>query len=346
MLSPTHPDFVAGMSNRRSAYGKTKAEALQKLRALETKAPTPKGSPTVANVIEQWRKVVLPNLERNTVVYYESNLRNHAGALNERPIAKITRAEIDALLAKVRTGATRRAAFESLKSVFSFAVEHGLLRASPLEGMAKPKRDRRERVRTWTAAETKRVLEASKAGPFHAVFALALGTGLRRGEIFGLRVRDVDLEAGRVTVSRSLEEISGILRIKEPKTASGARTIELPAFVVDAIRRMLADREDQLGRALHGDDDLFVAELGGKIRRTNFDRRWWYPTLAKAGVSKRTMHEARHTHASQLLAAGVPMNLVAKRLGHASVTTTILLYAHLTEGGDTKAADLINTLLA
>ena len=135
---------------------------------------------------------------------------------------------------------------------------------------------------------------------------LALGTGMRRGEQLGLRWSDVDLDAGTVTVNQTLQEAYGKIIFKEPKTAKSSRRITLPGVVIDALR---AHRAEQAKKTLarepgYVESDLVLAAPGGgPWWPSNFDRVW-RRFKTKQGLQIR-FHDLRHTHATQLLKAGV-----------------------------------------
>jgi integrase len=181
-----------------------------------------------------------------------------------------------------------------------------------------------------------------------AVSVTALFTGMRRGELLGLDWDNVDLDAKLIKVRKSLEETDeGGLQCKPPKTKAGKRDITLPDIIVETLqahRKRLLERRLQLGLGKLGKDDLVFPDWEGSPQRPDsFSSRWSeLSRKLKLGVS---FHELRHTHASQLIDAGVDVVTISKRLGHASPTITLSIYAHLFQKDDSKAAAAINAAL-
>jgi integrase len=177
---------------------------------------------------------------------------------------------------------------------------------------------------------------------------VALYGGLRRGEVLALRWRNVDLEAEVIRVRESLEQTKSGVRRKLPKSKAGVRDIKLPAILVDALqahRKRLLEQRLQLGLGrLSGDDLAFPALEGGPQAHDSFGSRWgkMARSLGFPGIG---FHALRHTHASMLIAHGVDVVTIAKRLGHASPTITLNVYAHLFSKDDSKAAAAIDAAL-
>lgn len=165
-------------------------------------------------------------------------------------------------------------------------------------------------------------------------------SGLRWGELVGLKAKYLDLDAARLTVAETLSEVSGIFRHKAPKSAASRRTITLPAVAVDALAGHLAERP-AIGEAL-----VFTDTRGGPLRRSNFHRRYWTPAVAESVGEPCRVHDLRHTHAAMLIAQGEHPKVIQSRLGHASIKTTLDTYGHLFEGLDEGAAARLDALVA
>jgi integrase len=183
--------------------------------------------------------------------------------------------------------------------------------------------------------------------PLEAPAIVALFTGMRRGEILALRWRNLDLDEEMIRVRESLEETKAGLRFKPPKSKARARDIRLPAIVCDALE---AHRKRDLERRLHlmqgrpnGDDLVFPAWHGGPWSPNVFGAAW--SKLTRELGIKVSFHGLRHTHASMLIAQGVDMVTVSKRLGHSSPVVTMGVYAHLHAKDDAKAAEAINAAI-
>ncbi len=166
------------------------------------------------------------------------------------------------------------------------------------------------------------------------VFAAAY-TGLRWGELAGLRRCDVDLERNLVTVTRKLGEVNGQLSFSPPKTAAGKRTIGIPSFVA----RSLAVHIDLY--ALPGGEGLvFPSADGLPMRRSNFRRRVWEPAITEVGMVGFRFHDLRHTAATLAAASGTSLKALMARIGHSSAAAA-LRYQHVIDGQD---ADIVKYL--
>ncbi len=157
-------------------------------------------------------------------------------------------------------------------------------------------------------------MRAAEGGPLHLPVLIAVTTGVRRGELLGLRWSDIDLKAARLTVNQSLERLGGKTTFKSPKTPGSRRTITLPALTVEAFR------------AARGPGELVFSHEGipwdpDSLTKA-FDR-----LIAATGVRRITFHGLRHTHISHQLMDGVHVKVVSERAGHASVSTTLSVYA-------------------
>lgn len=180
------------------------------------------------------------------------------------------------------------------------------------------------------------------------IVKLALATGMRRGEIAALRLSDLDLEHSTLTVERTLEETKAGLRLKQPKTRYGRRTISLPPSTVSMLRehrRKLLEERVQRGLGKPDQQSLLFGEADGSPMRPNAVSekwRWARESLDLPGVS---FHALRHTHASALIAAGLDVVAISRRLGHANPTITLNTYAHLFKKDDSGAASAIEAAM-
>lgn len=177
---------------------------------------------------------------------------------------------------------------------------------------------------------------------------VAIGTGLRRGELFALRWSDIDFDEGVLRVVRSLEQLRDrSLRFKRPKTQRSTRIVSLPQFSIRALqehRARSAERWLQLGREM-SDEDLVFAEIdGGPVNLDNFSSRYYRQIRAKK-LPVISFHGLRHTLASLMLAADVPLKVTSDLLGHASIVITADIYSHVLGSQRADAAKRLDTLL-
>jgi integrase len=179
---------------------------------------------------------------------------------------------------------------------------------------------------------------------------VSLFTGIRRGETLALRWPNTDLDAKVIRVREALEETKAHgIRFKKAKTKNGRRDITLPDIVVEALRehrRPQLELRIALGLGKLPDDALVFPALDGGPQSPRAFSGDWADAAERIGMAEITLHALRHTHASQLIDAGVELVTISKRLGHASPNITLQIYAHLFRKRDDKAAEAINAALA
>jgi integrase len=188
------------------------------------------------------------------------------------------------------------------------------------------------------------LLKKLRGRSLYVIAVLGLATGMRRGEMLALRWQDIDLAACKLRVERSLEHTkAGGLRFKAPKTKAGRRTISIPPSIVAELqthRKFQQERWLALGLGKIRDDALVFATWNGEMRTPNALSKDWSEGMAAMGL-KITLHALRHTHASQLIAAGMDVLTISRRLGHASPTITLGVYGHLFSNSDDRAAEIV-----
>jgi integrase len=190
--------------------------------------------------------------------------------------------------------------------------------------------------------DIKKLLGELRDRPLYMIAVLGLTTGLRRGEMLALRWQDID--GDRMRIERSLEQTkAGGLRFKSPKTKTSRRTISIPPAVVAELRGHRKAQQERwlaLGLGKVRDDALVFATWEGKPRTPNALSKDWGEMMVRLGM-KITLHALRHTHASQLIAAGMDVVTISRRLGHASPTITLGVYGHLFSNTDDRAAAIM-----
>ncbi len=192
------------------------------------------------------------------------------------------------------------------------------------------------------------ISEVGRRGWLSPIAKLALATGMRRGELLALRWQDIDLDRGRITVARSLEQTKAGLRFKETKTRHGRRNITLPISAVADLRAHWRERQEirlRLGIGKSPPDSLVFCDIEGNPTIPQSVSQAW-GKVAEAAKVEATFHSLRHTHASHLIAAGVDILTISRRLGHASPTITLDVYGHLMPQTDDKAAAAIEAALS
>jgi integrase len=194
-----------------------------------------------------------------------------------------------------------------------------------------------------------KVLDHLQGRTLRPIVSLALATGMRRGELLALRWKDTDLNAGSVTVARSLEQTKGSLRFKAPKTKHGRRKIIIPPWMVAELRAHKAKQQERrlkLGMGRAPDDSLVFAKWNGEPRAPHSVSQRFRTALASIKIANITLHSLRHTHASQLIASGMDVLTISRRLGHGSPVITLKTYGHLFGNTDARAAEIMEATFA
>lgn len=276
---------------------------------------------TFEALAERWFRT-LRDKSPNTIAGYRSLLDVHVlprwGGV---PLGEIDNLGLSEWLAELPLSLSRRRqALRVVTAVLRLAIRSGYIAKNPSEGIELPEPPKRERY--LTPVEVARLADALSPGYDALVLVMAFG-GLRWGEAVALRRRDVDVERGRLMVSRSLiEKPGGGFMFKATKTAR-ARTVVVPPGVADRlIRHMSANSEDM-------ETLVFTSTRGQPLRRSNFSRRYWQPAVTLAGLKDVTPHDLRHTSAAFLIAAGAPALQVQTHAGHGSARVTLDRYGHL-----------------
>jgi integrase len=227
------------------------------------------------------------------------------------------------------------------------AVESEVLSRNVASVKSPPKVDDDE-VEILAADQITAVIDKLVDHPLHDIVVVDLATGLRRGELLALTLSDVDLEKAMMRVERSLEETKDGLRFKPPKTKHGKRTISLPANAVSVLRerrRKLLETRMVLGLGKPDADTLLFAEPDGSPTPPNRLTRRWQDACVSLELPRVSFHALRHTHASALIADGLDVVLIARRLGHANPTVILNVYGHLFKRDDRAAARAIEAAM-
>jgi integrase len=214
----------------------------------------------------------------------------------------------------------------TLSQALTHAVDTEVLFRNPAEQVKPPRPPRRE-IAILTKAEIATLLHTSKSSWLHMPVLVGITTGIRRGELLGLRWSDLDLKAGRLTVNQSMERVRGKTTFKSPKTNTSRRTITLPAITVEALT---AHRKAQAAERLRlglGKADLVFTRPDGEPMDADSITKGFGKLIKAAGVRRITFHGLRHTHISHQLIDGVHPKIVSERAGHASVSITLSVYA-------------------
>ncbi len=235
-----------------------------------------------------------------------------------------------------------------LSKALEEAVKFDLITRNPCKLQPLPKVPASE-MQILVGDEVNTLIAALEGHPMKVCAITSLFTGMRLGEVLALRWSKVSLEGKAIHVREALEETKAHgIRFKGPKSAAGRRDITLPDIVIETLdkhRREQLELRVRLGLGKPPDDALVFPRLDGSPQSPSEASRLWCRSAPRLGFPHITFHALRHTHASQLIDAGVDVVTIARRLGHANPTTTLSTYAHLFRETDGAAADAINAAL-
>ncbi|HLG51624.1 MAG TPA: site-specific integrase, partial [Chloroflexota bacterium] len=319
-------------------------------------AYVPPSKLTVREFCERWlQDYVATTIQKpHTRTFYTAMVRTHLlPALGRLLLTHLTPACVQQLYReKLQAGlssTTVNAIHRTLHRALACAVRWGLVARNVCDAVEPPRR-RRLTPQTWSPEECARFLETARtAGSrYYPLFATALATGLRQGELLGLRWQDLDLAAGTLTVQQTLEAAGTAPRFGTPKTPTSRRTVPLPSGLVAILRQWRAQQNAErllLGPAYRDYDLVFTLPGGGPIDHRNLCRRDFARLIVQAGVPRIRFHDLRHTSATLLLGAGVNLKVISERLGHSSVSVTGDIYAHVTPTMQQEAAAVLGRVL-
>lgn len=232
-----------------------------------------------------------------------------------------------------------------IHKAFEDAVRRRLIARNPADDVDPPKAEKRE-METWTGEQLRTFLASTADDRLHGAWVLAVSTGLRRGELLGLRWTDLDLDAGQLAVRRSRVAVGYDVAEGTPKSGK-ARTVALDEGTVSTLRqhrrRQLEERM-AWGAAWEDTGALFTKEDGSALHPHTLV--WHFKKAQRsAGVPRLRLHDLRHTHATLALQAGVHPKVVQERLGHSSIAITLDLYSHVVPGMQEDAAAKVGAVI-
>ncbi|NSW83570.1 MAG: site-specific integrase [Syntrophothermus sp.] len=334
-------DPDTGKPKRVTFYGKTRQEVAEKLaRALNDVKQGTFMEPSRLTVGE-WLDIWLNDYKRldlrpTTWESYEVMVRCHLKpAIGHLALRDLRPEHLQHLYnEKLKAGLSARTVryiHHVIHCALNQAKENGLVVRNVSEATKLPALKKRE-IRALTLEEQQRFLEVLEQDRLGVAFKVLLGTGMRRGELLGLKWQDVDLEEATIRVRQQLTPVKGKAIYQEPKTEKARRVIPLPRDVVLALKAHKARqaKEKLLAGPSYQDNGLvFCTEIGTPINPRNFNRKF-YELRKKAGLGEDVnLHALRHTYATRLLELGEDLKVVQELLGHSRIAVTADTYAHV-----------------
>ncbi len=281
--------------------------------------------------------------------------------IGARRLSDVTPGQLNSLYAALLTDGRRQASASRpaglspkmvrhvhtlLHKAFSDAVRWGSLARNPAE-RAEPPRPRTPEMKVWDVAQLRRFLAEVDNDRLGPVWLLMTTTGMRRGEVSGLRWADVDLDGGRLSIVQTHVIVNRKVLVSEPKTLKGRRSIALDTVTVSGLRQLRRRQmEEHLAHGVPWAETGLVlsCEDGTPINPRSISSAFTRHARA-AGLPPIRFHDLRHSYATAALAAGVPAKIVSERLGHASIAITLDTYSHVLPNMQEKAAEQVAHLI-
>jgi integrase len=304
---------------------------------------------TVAQYLARWLDHVATQVSPSSHATYTTMMRAYVvppigsirlGKLRPADIANLYATTLHSLAPK-SIALLHRVLSQALRQ----AVRWQLLPSNPAAAVTPPRIERRQ-MKTLNADAALALIEAARPADLFMPVLLAVMTGMRRGELAALRWRSIDLNAGQLAVVASTEQVGRSTRDKPPKSGR-ARTVALPALVIDELRQHRIHQAEALLRlGVRQDDATHVcARADGAPWRPSVLTLAFTRLLQSSGLPRVRFHDLRHTHATLMLAANIHPKVVQERLGHASIAMTLDLYSHVVPGMQEEAAASVDDIM-
>lgn len=356
--------IVNGKKTRKKVTGKTRKEVKEKAELLKMDlANAAEDIMTVGKWLDMWLSIyVRGHVKEKTKERYELAVNNHiVPYIGDKDVRKITSLEIQEFInilyesgGENGTGLSPRTVNSSrtiLKTALKQAVGAGVIDKNPAV-FTKPIKVERSEIQVLTQLECQRLVqtaykESNKA--FWIAVVIAVETGLRKGEVFGLRWRDIDFDKKCISVDTTIVTGNHGMKIQNStKTKGSRRTIDITDTLIAKLQEYKVWQERYLsaiGAIDKYDGFLITSEVGTVKDPNNFTYVAFKRMLKNAGLSNGIrFHDLRHTHASQLLQAGVDVKSVSERLGHSSIRITLDTYAHVLPSMKDSVINKLNDL--
>ena len=351
---------ATGKAIYKNVLGKTQAEVKEKLKKAIEEAKGLDVAKAESYTVGQWMDVwyeyyakikVRPSSHKT----YEGYIKNHIKpSIGNIPLTKLTTLDLQRLYQKLLTEGrvdrleaqnqpkglspkTVRNINQVISSAMHLAIQQHLIAQDPTDGCALPKTEHRE-MQTLSADQLAAfLLEAKHSGVFE-MYYIELATGLRRGELLGLKWQDIDLDSGVIHVRRQVGRIDGKVQEAPLKTKNAYRNISIGA---DAVSILWEKKKQDGGRSEY----VFPSPTGGPMSPDSV-LKMLHRVLDRAGLPEIRFHDLRHTFATLALQNGVDVKTVSGMLGHFSAGFTLDTYAHVTTAAQRQAADTMGDVLA
>jgi len=342
----------------KNVLGKTQVEVKEKLKkalADSQKLDLAKqGKYTVGTWMDAWfenvaKIKVRPSSHQTYRGYIDNHIKPNIGNI---PLEKLTTMELQKLYRKLLTSGrverieaekqpkglsakTVRNINQVISSAMDLAVAQKIILENPTNACSLPRVEHKE-MQTISAEQLQSFLEAAKRSGVYEMYYIELSTGLRRGELLGLKWEDIDMKQGIIRVRRQISRIDGKIVEAPLKTKNSYRAVTISSQAVEVLKAQKKKTDDEY---------VFPSPNGGPISPDSVNNML-HRVLDRAGIPRVRFHDMRHTFATLALQNGVDIKTVSGMLGHFSAGFTLDTYAHVTTSAQKEAAQTIENILA
>lgn len=320
----------------------------------------PSKTTLLAFVEELWYPTIEGEVKPSTFDSYQRTLRDYVlPTLGQMRLQQLTAAHLNALYGELRLRGRKKPTVTKkglsaktvhnvhlvISKVLSDALDAGIVSRNVAQRAKPPTPGSTSygEIKAWTAPQLRRFLHEHRGHQWFSAWHLTAFTGMRRGEVMGLRWRDVDLKRARLSIRHTRVSIAYKLVASTTPKSRQARVIDLDKETVAVLQRHRAKNAKEAlaqGRSLEGDDLVFTWDDGRSIHPDTFSQSF-DRAVGRSSVPKITFHDLRHTHATIAISNGVPVKVVSERLGHSSPEFTMKVYQHVQPGMQAEAAEQI-----
>lgn len=366
-----------GKSKRKAIYAKSREDLERRIAKINTHVDF---NITVGSWMIKWLSVYVKDVVREkTAIFYKQMLHYITDDVKKTKLSELTTLQCQMMLSELRESGSKSGGMlststvRSIRSVFitclDAAIENSILKSNPMKKTKPPRLIRKEKV-FLSPAQAARLREVAEKGDYYidkvsadpgqlyllkcygVMIHLALVTGMRRGELFGLQWQYVDFEKNTLTIKYQETKADKGFRLSITKTISSIRTISIDNETMKKLKDWQTYQKiyaEMLGVGIwHTNPSLvFTNVFGSFIDPDNFRLRHWHAMCKAADLPDgTTLHSLRHTAATFMLSSGIDVKTAAARLGHANANTLLKVYAHVLDRNDSKAADTLANLIS
>ena len=354
-----------GTIKRKSFTGKTKKEVLDKIDKykFEENGEMPADKDiTLQKWFYTWLfEFRVNDLKPSSMERYEGIYRNYIKykSIGKKTLVSLRAAEIQKYYNKLKdedetSAYTIRTINKVLKASLNAAIKQGYIEKNYCDSVTLPKIQKKNDIVVFTKDEQKKLLDYLHNHELRMLVIMALGTGLRQGELLALKWSDIDFNNKLVSVSKSVKLVYLVNKDEEkrqskileqsPKTESSIRTVPIPTNILEELKLLKDDQDSKLNDELYINHDIVFSDSTGNYLDSRYLQKRYTKLLKNAQIEYKKFHALRHTYATRLFEAGIPIKTVQVLMGHSDIKTTMNIYTHVMPEEKTKAVEKINSL--